>query len=92
MLQAINFEIMLEVNLFDGRLNAMWRNGLRVGTMAVSVLLVSGCATMGQENPGIAQTNQQMETAEQAKYDQLQMEAERLRSEIEVQKLELDHL
>ncbi len=69
----------------------MRRVVLRIGMMA-SLVFISGCATFLGEDPATAEARQQTEFAEQAKYDQLQMEAERLRSEIDVQKMELENL
>jgi len=67
--------------------------GLRVGIMAATVMLVSGCATFLGEDPGIVEAEQQQaERAEQSKYDQLQSEAERLRSEIQMKQSELENL
>jgi hypothetical protein len=70
---------------------AMQRFGFSIAMMG-ALILVSGCATFMGEDPEITQAQQQAEFAEQAKYDQLQIEAERLRSEINIKKSELDSL
>jgi len=69
----------------------MRRFGFSIAILG-ALTLVSGCATFLGEDPEIAQAQQQAEFAEQGKYDQLQMEAERLRSEINVKKSELENL
>lgn len=65
---------------------------LKVLLLMVTVLIMSGCATVFGENPEVAQARQQAEHAKQVKHDRLQTEVERLRSQIKMKKSELNQL
>ncbi len=61
----------------------------KVGVLVITLVLMSGCTAIFGEDEEVIQARQVVEDAKQAKRASLQAELERLRSEVQAKKIEL---
>jgi len=61
----------------------------KVGVLVITLVLMSGCTTIFGEDEEVIQARQLAEEANKAKRASLQAELERLRSEVQAKKIEL---